>query len=151
MKTEQLEIEKLRREVAKLDAERDILKKPRWVSTGQRNGFGQRGDGELLAQNRAHRPQGLSNPRLGQGRCVRLHRALLQPETTTLDDRLPQPRGVRKGRYVSLTACPRNRQQLKGLASISSDVSLILAHLSSFRLIMPYSVGHHSSGRRPSA
>jgi hypothetical protein len=31
MKPEQLEIEKLRREVAKLKAERDILKKPRWV------------------------------------------------------------------------------------------------------------------------
>lgn len=36
MKPEQLEIEKLRREVAKLKAERDILKKPRPTSPGTR-------------------------------------------------------------------------------------------------------------------
>ena len=36
MKPEQLEIEKLRREVAKLKAERDILKKPRPTSPGPR-------------------------------------------------------------------------------------------------------------------
>ena len=36
MKPEQLEIEKLRREVAKLKAERDILKKPRPISRGTR-------------------------------------------------------------------------------------------------------------------
>ena len=39
MKPEQLEIEKLRREVAKLKAERDILKKTAVGSTGQGNGF----------------------------------------------------------------------------------------------------------------
>ena len=38
MKPEQLEIEKLRREVAKLTAERDILKKAAVGSTGRRNG-----------------------------------------------------------------------------------------------------------------
>ena len=36
MKPEQLEIEKLRREVAKLKAERDILKRPRPTSPGTR-------------------------------------------------------------------------------------------------------------------
>jgi transposase len=36
MKPEQLEVEKLRREVAKLNAERDILKKPRPTSPGTR-------------------------------------------------------------------------------------------------------------------
>ncbi len=39
MKPEQLEIEKLRREVAKLKAERDILKKAAVGSTGHRNGL----------------------------------------------------------------------------------------------------------------
>ena len=34
----------------------------------------------------------------GQGRRVRLHRALLQSETQALDDRLSQPDGVRDGR-----------------------------------------------------
>ncbi len=41
MKPEQLEIERLRREVAKLKAERDILKKAAVGSTGQRNIFGE--------------------------------------------------------------------------------------------------------------
>ena len=36
MKPEQLEIERLRREVAKLKAERDILKRPRPTSRGKR-------------------------------------------------------------------------------------------------------------------
>ncbi len=39
MKPEQLEIEKLRREVAKLKAERDILKKAAMGSTSQCNGL----------------------------------------------------------------------------------------------------------------
>ena len=38
MKPEQLEIERLRREVVRLKAERDILKKATVSSTGQRNG-----------------------------------------------------------------------------------------------------------------
>lgn len=58
---------------------------------GQR--LGQRGDGELLlaAQERAYRPQDLSQQERGQGRCVRLHRAVLQRRPTPFDDRLSQP------------------------------------------------------------
>jgi transposase len=41
MKPEQLEIDRLRKEVARLKAERDILKKAAVGSTGQRNGFGE--------------------------------------------------------------------------------------------------------------
>ena len=41
LKPEQQEIERLRREVAKLKAERDILKKAAVGSTGRRNGFGE--------------------------------------------------------------------------------------------------------------
>ena len=58
-----------------------------------RQRLGQRGDGELLlvAQDRAHGAQDLPHPGRGQGRCVRLHRALLQSAATALDDRLSQP------------------------------------------------------------
>ena len=66
---------------------------------GQR--LGQCGDGELLllAQDRANGPQGLPNERRRQGRCVRLHRALLQPEATALDTGLSQPRRVREASW----------------------------------------------------
>jgi len=50
MKPEQLEIEKLRREVAKLKAERDILKKAAVGSTGQLNGSLQHISGGLVAK-----------------------------------------------------------------------------------------------------
>jgi transposase len=56
MKPEQLEIERLRREVAKLKAERDILKKAAVGSTGQRNIFGEfisgRSKAKCLARSR---------------------------------------------------------------------------------------------------
>ncbi|MCP2132795.1 transposase InsO family protein [Bradyrhizobium ottawaense] len=58
-----------------------------------RQRLGQRGDGELLlvAETRTHRAQNLSHQERGQSRCVRLHRAVLQHDPTSLDDRLPQP------------------------------------------------------------
>ena len=40
-------------------------------------------------------------PRRGQGRCVRLHRALLQSQTPSLDDRLSQPNGVRDADWIT--------------------------------------------------
>ena len=51
--------------------------------------------------------------RPGQGRRVRLHRALLQPQTQALDARLSQPDGVRTEGAISLGWCPPNRQQLR--------------------------------------
>ena len=58
-----------------------------------RQRLGQRGDGELLlvAEDRAHRAQNLSHQERGQGRCVRLHRAVLQRRPASFDDRIPQP------------------------------------------------------------
>ena len=50
MKPEQLEIDRLRREVAKLKAERDILKKAAVGSTGQRNGSLQHIGWRLIAK-----------------------------------------------------------------------------------------------------
>ena len=47
----------------------------------------------------------------GKGRRVRLHRVLLQCQTTPLDARLPQPGGVRKAGVVSLGWCLLNPQQ----------------------------------------
>src|SRR5690606_33960816 len=78
---------------------------------GQR--LGQRRDGEflLVAENRADSAKGLQDKGRRKGRCVRLHRALLQPPTEALDTGLPEPCRVRGESYVSLTWCPRNRQQ----------------------------------------
>lgn len=55
--------------------------------------LGQRRDGELLLihEDREAQPQGLQDKGRGQVRCVRLHRALLQPGAQTLKARLPQP------------------------------------------------------------
>jgi putative transposase len=70
-------------------------------------------DGELLlvAEDRAHRPQDLQDEERGQGRCVRLHRALLQSEAQALDDRISEPYGIRAEGRTSLSACQRNRVQ----------------------------------------
>jgi transposase len=64
MKPEQLEIARLKREVVKLKAERDILKK---AAAWQR--VGQCGDGELLlvTQDRAHSGQDIQKQRRGEG------------------------------------------------------------------------------------
>ena len=53
----------------------------------------------------------VSHPRRSPCRCVRLHRALLQPASPPFETGLPQPHGVRGPRYASLIRCPRNRQQ----------------------------------------
>ena len=50
--------------------------------------------------------------RRGQGRRVRLHRALLQSETPALDDRIFEPYGVRAAGWISLSGCQPNRVQL---------------------------------------
>ena len=47
----------------------------------------------------------------GQGRRVRLHRALLQSETPALDDRISEPYGVREAGGISLGGCQPNRVQ----------------------------------------
>ncbi len=49
--------------------------------------------------------------RRGQGRRVRLHRALLQSETPALDDRISEPYGVRAEGWISLSGCQPNRVQ----------------------------------------
>jgi len=56
--------------------------------------LGQCRDGELLllAKDREDGSQDVSNPRPGQGRCVRLHRALLQRRQASLDAGSSQPR-----------------------------------------------------------
>jgi hypothetical protein len=46
-----------------------------------------------------------------EGRCVRLHRALLQSKTPSLDARIYQPYGVRDESRISLSQCQPNRQQ----------------------------------------
>jgi putative transposase len=76
---------------------------------GQR--LGQRSNGELLlvAEDRAHRPQNLPDARPSQSGCVRLHRALLQSQTQALDDRVPEPYGVRATGWISLSGYLRNR------------------------------------------
>ena len=58
-----------------------------------RQRLGQCRDGELLlvAENRTHDAQELSNEKRGQGRRVRLHRAVLQHDPTSFDNRIPQP------------------------------------------------------------
>lgn len=59
--------------------------------------LGQRGDGELLldTEDRALRLDGLPHQRAGEGRCVRLHRAVLQPVQETLKIELPSPGSIR--------------------------------------------------------
>ena len=59
-----------------------------------RQRLGQRCDGELLllAQNREDRQKGVPVPRRGEGRRLRLHRAILQSDPQALDHRISQPR-----------------------------------------------------------
>ena len=78
-----------------------------------RQRLGQRRDGELLlvAQDRANSAQNLSDARRGKSRCVRLHRALLQPKASSLDDRISEPYGVRDEGWISLSGCHPNRVQ----------------------------------------
>ena len=78
---------------------------------GQR--LGQRRDGELLlvAQDRANSAQNVSDAGRGKSRCVRLHRALLQLEASSLDDRISEPYGVRDEGWISLSGCHPNRVQ----------------------------------------
>ena len=59
--------------------------------------LGQRGDGKLLldAEDRALRSHGLPDQGAGQSRCLRLHRAVLQPVQETLKIELPQPGSIR--------------------------------------------------------
>ena len=59
--------------------------------------LGQRGDGKLLldVEDRALRSPGLPDQGAGQGRRVRLHRAVLQPVQETLKIELPQPGSIR--------------------------------------------------------
>jgi hypothetical protein len=75
-------------------------------------GVGQLGHGELLQFNEdgTHCQEGLPQPRAGPGGCVRLHRALLQPQAPTFDVGLRQSDTVRESSR-SLGWCPRNRQQ----------------------------------------
>ena len=64
MKPEQLEIDRLRKEVARLKAERDILKKAAVVSIGQRNG-------SLQHIGRRLEAKGFARPRIElEGDCV---------------------------------------------------------------------------------
>ena len=58
--------------------------------------LGQRGDGKLLldVEDRALRSHGPPDQGAGQGRCIRLHRAVLQPVQETLKSELPQPGSV---------------------------------------------------------
>ncbi len=78
---------------------------------GQR--LGQCRDGELLllAQNRTNRAEDVPEQRRGQGRRVRLHRALLQCETSALHDRVPKPDGVRAESRIRFGRCHPNRVQ----------------------------------------
>jgi transposase InsO family protein len=58
-----------------------------------RQRLGQCGNGELLlvAEDRTHRAKNLSYQERDQSKCVRLHRAVLQRDPTSLDDRVSQP------------------------------------------------------------
>lgn len=53
---------------------------------GQRVGQCSHGELLLLPEDRAHGTQNLSHQERGQGRCVRLHRALLQRDPTPFED-----------------------------------------------------------------
>ena len=59
--------------------------------------LGQCGDGELLllAENRTHGGQDVPHASAGQGRCVRLHRMLLQSAAAALHAGVSQSHGVR--------------------------------------------------------
>src|SRR5665213_2577708 len=75
--------------------------------------LGQCSDGELLllAQDRTNSAQDVPFTGRGEGRCVRLHRMLLQSETPALDDRLYEPYGIREAGGISLGGCQPNRVQ----------------------------------------
>ena len=45
----------------------------------------------FIAEDRACRPQNISDEKRGQIGCVRLHRAVLQCDPASFDDRIPQP------------------------------------------------------------
>jgi hypothetical protein len=57
-----------------------------------------------------------------KGRCVRLHRALLQSLAQTLDDRIYEPYGVREDDWISLSRCNPNRVQATPNLAISNGV-----------------------------
>jgi hypothetical protein len=81
---------------------------------------GQCGDGELLlvAQDRKDSAKNISIKERSEGRCVRLHRTLLQSETSTFDDRLYEPYGVRETGWISLGGCQPNRVQASSYQTI---------------------------------
>jgi hypothetical protein len=104
-------------------------------------------DGELLlfAEDRANRAQGVSITQRGQGERVRLHRTLLQSETSTLDDWLTEPYAVREADWISLSRCQPNRVQLK-----LSDWNIYKFQIVTLALrISPYRVRQLGISRRP--
>ena len=69
--------------------------------------LGQCGEGELLllAQDRAHSREAVPDTSPGEGRCVRLHRMLLQSAAATLHVGLAQSHGVRKTGWFNVRGC----------------------------------------------
>ena len=65
----------------------------------------------LVAQDRANSAQNISDTGRGKSGRVRLHRALLQREASSFDDRISEPYGVRGEGRISLSGCHPNRVQ----------------------------------------
>jgi hypothetical protein len=84
---------------------RHLLNEP----LGQRLGQCCHGELLLVAQNRADRAEDVQEQRRGQGRRVRLYRAVLQSETPAFDDRISKPYGVRAQSRIRLSRCHPNR------------------------------------------
>src|SRR5690606_5305626 len=109
------------------------------------------GDGELLqvAQGRTHGSKGVSDPGPGSGRRVRLHRAVLQHPSSSLDPGLHQPSPVRATAAVSLGWCLRNRQQSTALFD---EVDTLIIRVSDYEAAAAWyaaALGLHASFTDP--
>jgi hypothetical protein len=78
--------------------------------------------GKLLriAQDQTGEAQSLANTRPSPRRCLRLHRTVLQSDTSSLDHRISKPYAMRGESDEALSCRPRNRQQIKERCSAST-------------------------------
>ncbi|MGY3292109.1 transposase InsO family protein [Bradyrhizobium sp. LM3.6] len=89
-------------------------------------------------KDRANSAQSVPVTQRGQGRRVRLHRALLQSEAKAFDDRISEPYGVRTEGWISLSRCQQNRVQLTfGIAWANSFLASGRSTLQSRQILAP--------------
>ena len=93
-----------------------IAKEPRPIREASRTGSRSVEAPTVQVMGSSKRPDPPGDARRAKSRRVRLHRALLQLQTQTLDDRLSKPYGVRAAGRIRLTRRHPNRVQAKAMA-----------------------------------